>query len=290
MNVKLTERDIAVILSVYKYRFLCATQIEKLHFPSKRTAWRRIQALLELGFIKAFSVPNIPERLYYIDKKGAEIIAIELHVDLEDVEWHKHTRAPKDYYFLKHFMAINDFRILLTQACEASAINLLGFIPEYIGDKTPEGYVKKYIRERVSDISFSTLTHSHTPDAVFALEKEGKSALFFLEVDRGTETVSDAERGFLKCILFYLNYWSGTEWKRYFEDFKREFDTFRLLVVTTSQERLAHMREVVTALSFDEEPKQYLWGTIQSWVRRETVFDAIWQSMNVNDHTAYKIG
>jgi Replication-relaxation len=291
MNVKLTERDIAVIFSVYKYRFLSATQIEKLHFPSKRTTWRRIQALLELGFLKAFSVPNIPERLYYIDKKGAEIIAIEMHVDIEDVGWHKYTRQPKDYYFLKHFMSINDFRILLTQACEENAINLLGFIPEYIGDKTPEGYVKKYIRDKVSDITYSATDYSHTPDAVFALEKEGRPALFFLEVDRGTETITNSERGFLKCIMFYLNYWTGTAWLRYREDFKQEFQTFRLLIVTTSQERLAHMREVVTGLSFrDEHAKQFLWGTLHTWVRKETMFDVIWQSMDSNDHTAYKIG
>jgi hypothetical protein len=290
MNVKLTERDIAVIFSVYKYRFLSATQIGKLHFPSKRTTWRRVQALLELGFIKAFSVPNIPERLYYIDKKGAEIIAIELHVDIEDVEYHKHTRQPKDYYFLKHFMAINDFRILLTQACEESNINLLGFIPEYIGDKTPEGYVKKYIRQRISDITHSVTDISHTPDAVFALEKNGNPALFFLEIDRGTESIESRDRGFMKCMVFYLNYWSGTSWQRYASDFQREFQTFRLLVVTTSQERLSHMREVASLIAMDSEAKQFFWGTVQSWVRKETIFESIWQSMDVEDETAYRIG
>ena len=143
----------------------------------------------------------------------------------------------------------------------------------------------------MSDISFSALSHSHTPDAVFALEKNGKPALFFLEVDRGTETVSDSERGFLKAIMFYLNYWSGAEWKRYCKDFDREFEIFRLLVVTTSQERLQHMREVVSNLSFpDDGVKQFFWGTLSSWVRKETVFDAIWQSMDMNDHTAYQIG
>ena len=179
MSAKLTERDIAVILSVYKYRYLSASQIKQLHFPSKQMAWLRLRVLTELGCLKAFTVPNITERLFFLDKKGAEIIAIELHVDPEDLEWHRHTRAPKDYYFLKHFMAINDFRILLTQACEASTIDLLGFIPEYVGEKTEEGYVKKYIRDRINDIAVSTVSYSHTPDAVFALEKDGKPALFF---------------------------------------------------------------------------------------------------------------
>ena len=95
-------------------------------------------------------------------------------------------------------MAINDFRITLVQACANSPLKLLGFIPEYIGEKTKEGFVKKYIRDKVSE-------YSHTPDAVFALEKDGKPALFFLEIDRGIEIVSDPEKGFLKCVVFYLN-------------------------------------------------------------------------------------
>ena len=291
MHVKLTERDIAVIRSVYKYRYLSATQIKQLHFPSQRTAWRRIQSLLELGCLKAFTVPNIPERLFYVDKKGVEIIAIELHVGIDDLGWHAHGRAPKDYYFLKHFMAINDFRILLTQACKASAIHLLGFIPEYIGDKTPEGHVKKYIRDRVSDMMFSAVSYSHTPDAVFALEKDGKPALFFLEIDRGIETVGDSSKGFLKCAVFYLNYWADAHWKRYNAEFSREFPTFRVLIVTTSPQRLLHMREAVTGLPFPkEQAKRFLWGTIQNWLRADSVFDPIWQSMDATDDTAYQIG
>jgi hypothetical protein len=291
MNAKLTERDIAVILDVYKYRYLSSSQVERLHFPSKRTAWRRLQALTELGCLKTFTVPNIAERLYYVDKKGSDIIAIELHVDQSDLAWHRHTREPKDYYFLKHFMAINDFRILITQACEANPIDLLGFIPEYIGEKTREGYVKKYIRDRINDISKTDTSYSHTPDGVFALEKDEKPALFFLEIDRGIETVNDPEKGFLKCVVFYLNYWTDKTWQRYNADFKREFSTFRVLIVTTSQQRLAHMREAVTRLSFPQgHAKRFLWCTLQNWVRSETVFDPIWQSLDESDQTPYRIG
>ena len=133
--------------------------------------------------------------------------------------------------------------------------------------------------------------YSHTPDAVFSLEKDGRPALFFLEIDRGSEIVSDPEKGFLKCIVFYLHYWKEKKWIRYNEDFQREFRSFRLLVVTTSNERLTHMREAVTRFPFpDSQVKRFLWGTIHSWLRVETVFDPIWQSMDTADETAYRIG
>ena len=139
-------------------------------------------------------------------KKGADIVSIELHVEVSDLQWYRYTKAPKDYHFLKHFLAINDFRILITQACLESPIQLIGFIPEYMGEKTVQGNVKKYIRDKVCDVQAGKIEYSHTPDAAFALAKNESTALFFLEVDRGIEVIRDPERGLLKAVLFYLNY------------------------------------------------------------------------------------
>src|SRR6266446_6062040 len=165
-----------------KYRYLSVTQLERLHFPSKRTAYRRLQALTTLKCVKAFSPPNIPERIFYLDREGAELVAGEMHVTVDDLKWYRYSKTPKDYYFLKHFLSINDFRILLTQACAQSPMRLLGFIPEYVGEKTTQGNVKKHIRDNVCDIANKDVQYSHTPDAVFALEKEGNAALFFAEI------------------------------------------------------------------------------------------------------------
>jgi Replication-relaxation len=284
MNAKLTSRDIAVLLDLYKYRYLSGSQIERLHFPSQQTMWRRIRALLDLHCIKAFTVPTLEERMFYLDKKGAEFVAIELQQDIQDLDWHRHTKQPKDYYFLKHFLAINDFRILITQACQKSSLTLLGFIPEYIGEQTKEGFVKKYIRDRVND-------YSHTPDAVFALEKDGNAALFFVEIDRGGEVVSDPEKGLLKAVVFYLNYWCSQNWFRYQKDFAREFKTFRTLIITTSKERIQHLREATSKLSFrDSHAKRFLWGTIQSQATPDWIFESIWQSLDITDTNLHKIG
>ena len=225
-----------------------------------------------------------------LDKKGAEIVAIESHIPFEDLEWYPHTRAPKDYYFLRHFLAINDFRIVLTLACQKSTIGLIGFIPEYVGERAEEG-VKKYIRSRVNDVASSAVSYSHTPDAVFSLEKDGNAALFFLEIDRGGEVLTDSQKGFLKCVVFYLNLWSGTVWKRYEKDFGREFKAFRVLIVTTSQERLKHMREAATAYPFsNNQAKRFLWGTIQDHMTTDWLFESIWQSMDASDTNLYRIG
>jgi DNA-binding Lrp family transcriptional regulator len=283
MNAKLTTRDISVILDVYKYRYLSGSQIEKLHFPSTQTMWRRIRALLDLGCLKSFTVPSIPERIFYLDKKGAEIAAIELSVDIADLGWQRHTRQPKDYYFLRHFLAINDFCILLTTASRKTDLTLLGFIPEYIGEQTKEGHVKKHIRDRVNDLS-------HTPDAVFSLEKAGNAALFFLEIDRGGEVVADPEKGLLKAVVFYLHYWCSRNWLRYQKDFAREFKTFRTLIITTSKARVQHLREATGDYQFhDSHAKRFLWATTLEQATKDWIFEAIWRSLDMHDQTLYRI-
>jgi hypothetical protein len=290
MNPKLTARDVAVLVNVYKYRYLSVSQVEALHFPSRRTAYRRLQALTALSYLKAFTVPGIPERVYYLDKPGAEVVAGEMHVAIDDLKWHRSMRAPKDYYFLRHFLAINDFRIALTRACQDSPITLLGFIPEYVGEKTSQGNVKKYLRDHVCDITNVTRRISHTPDAAFALEKDGSAALFFAEIDRGIEIVNDPEKGFLKSVVFYLNYFVDGKYQRYATDFgERQFKAFRTLIVTNSTKRLENMRKAVSRLSFTPaHAKRFLWGATN--VNKELMFAPIWQSLDVSDATQYKIG
>jgi len=288
----LTERDVEVILDIYKYRYLKAEQIKALHFPSIQTARRRLRALVRGGYVKYFTVPGISEYIYHLDKKGAEVTASELGVDLKDLRWSRKLKEPKDYYFMRHFLKINDFRIILTSACRFSDIDLLGFIPDYYGEKTERGGTAKYIRDFVLDIKDRSRVISHTPDGVFALEKDGKSALFFLEIDRGTETLTNEEKGFLKSISFYLNYLVDEKYQRYQNDFKcGPFKAFRALVVTTSEERLNNMRSASSALSFPyPQAKRFIWFTTFDRLKPETIFGPIWRSADIRDKNLYKIG
>ena len=205
-------------------------------------------------------------------------------VSLEDLSWNRLTRQPKDYYFLRHFLAINDFRILLTSACTQSGVFLLGFIPEYMGEQTKDGHAKKAIRDNVN-------TLSHTPDAVFALEKNGNPALFFLEIDRGTEIVSNPEKGLLKAVVFYLHYWKSQNWWQYKTILQGDFRTFRALIITTSKQRIHNLREAASNYSFyDSRAKRFLWATTEKETTPDWLFEPIWQSLDVTDEKLYRIG
>jgi hypothetical protein len=114
---------------------------------------------------------------------------------------------------------------------------------------------------------------------------------FFLEIDRGLETVTDPQKGFLKCAVFYLNYFMAGKYQRYESEFAKSFKSFRAIVITPSSKRLEHMREAVTNLEFSPaQAKRLLWGTTEEKVTKELLFESIWQSMDATDDRLYKIG
>ena len=287
----LTGRDAEVVVDLYKYRYLSVSQIQRLHFPSLQTAYRRLRALREGGYVAGFTAPHITEHVYYLDGPGAELVAANLGVAVADLKWTRTGRAPKDYYFLRHFLKVNDFRIALTLACRESEIELLGFIPEYYGERGSSGAVVKYIKDFACDIGDPARRISHTPDAVFALARRGAPALFFLEIDRGTEVVGDEEKGVLKAVKFYLNYLVEGKYHRYQGDFGcGEFKGFRALIVTTGAARVGHMREAIGRLAFGGKAKQFVWLTEDGRVSRETIFQPIWLSAEAEDRNLYRIG
>jgi hypothetical protein len=289
-RVAITERDLAVLLDVFKYRYLSVSQVARLHFPSRQTAYRRLRVLTALKLLVGFTAPTLTEHLYFLGRPGAETVAGTLGVSLSEFGWAETSRAPKDYYFLSHFVQVTDFRITMTQSCAESGINLLGFIPEYLGTRTSSGGLSKHIKDYVCDIERPTETLNHTPDAVFALEKNGVSALFFLEIDRGTEVVSNADKGVLKACRFYMSYLLSRGYQRYRNEFGCvDFKGFRALIVTTSEARLQNIREAVTSVPILDKTKKFIWLALYPEIA-DTISNKVWRSADLADTTRYQIG
>jgi hypothetical protein len=288
---KFTERDSALLVDLYKHRFLTIEQVQRLHFPSMQTAYRRMRLLKAAGYVSAFTVANIDQSIFMVSPHGMQAVADALGVDRDQLKWTETKAKPRDYYFMRHFLAINDFRITLLLACEASGIRLLGFIPDYYGEKTGKGMVTKYIRDVICDIAKERREVSHTPDGVFTLERNGKQALFFLEIDRGTEVVSDTDKGVLKSVRFYANYLQEGKYQRYAKDFGvPEFKGFRSLYVTTTDIRLANIRQAAGSLPVPAKAKRFTWITTFEKLTQSTMFTPIWFSIDPADDSRYQIG
>lgn len=288
---RFTERDSQLLVDLYMHRFLTAKQVQRLYFPSMQTAYRRLRLLQGARYVASFTVANIDESIFMVSPVGLQAVAEALGVDREQLKWSETKAKPRDYYFMRHFLAINDFRITLKLACENSGICLLGFIPDYYGEKTDKGVVAKYSRDVICDVANERQQVSHTPDGVFALERNGKQALFFLEIDRGTEVVSDPDKGVLKSVRFYANYLLEGKYQRYAKDFGvQEFKGFRSLYVTTTDIRLANIRQAAGALPVPAKAKRFTWITTHDKLTQSTMFTPIWYSIDPTDDSRYQIG
>ena len=289
----LTDRDSELLVSLFKYRYLSTSQVQRLHFPSLQTAARRLRLLAAAGYVSMFRSPAIPDRIAMLTRSGAEAVADRLRVTLLELGWDGRRQQPKDYLFLAHFLAASDFRITLTLACgEAPDLQLLGFLPEHLVEQTPKGGVRKYVRDVIADIHDARQKLLHAPDAVFALFRRGVPALFFLEIDRGTETIGNPERGVLKTVRFYLNYLLGSGYQRYREDFSvsDQFKGFRALLVVSSRERLANIRTICGRIQFDPaRAKRFIWLATHDVLLSADVLTCPWVSLDPDDEQQYAI-
>lgn len=291
--VALTERDHELLVSLLKYRYLSTTQVQRLHFPSAQTAARRLRLLDEAGYVAMFRVPATPDRIACLARRGAEAVAEQLAVPITETGWDARREHPKDYLFLQHFLAASDFRITLTQACNDHAdVRLAGFVPEHVVESATAGTVKKHIRDVTTDMSNPRAKISHTPDGVFALERAGIGALFFLEVDRGTEVLSNPDRGVLKMVRFYLSSLVGESYQRYQTEFGlgRPFRAFRALFVLSSAERLQNIRQICGTSPFNpEHAKRFVWLTTEDALTDPALLAREWTSLDPTDSRRYSM-
>lgn len=284
-----TERDLDILSGLLRFRYLTVSQIQLLYFPSARTAYRRLQALRGLEHVAAFQVPRISDAIYELTKSGALCLAGDKGLQEKELGFVRR-RKPSDDYFLRHLLGINDVLIAFDRACEKAAIEIVEVIPDYLGTVDAKGHPQKRGRDRAPAPDGQKEKLVHTPDSVIILRKEERYALLFLEIDRGTEDLSNPEKGFLKAMRFYLGYYQSGGYKRYERD-AINFKSFRVLVVTSSPTRLSNMRDRVT-YNIDAAAKlkqALLWGAGADSISAESILNRVWVPLLAGDTKMYAI-
>lgn len=294
VRIMLTARDVEVLLSLYKYRYLSVSQVEQLHFVSEQTARRRLRILAAAGYVELFRVPGIGDRVAALARRGIELVAENLELPREALGRGGARSKPKDHYFLRHALAVADFRIALSRACEgAPGVRLLGFVADHVADPGTAGAPKRIARDVAADIRRPTESIGHTPDGVFALARGRETALFFVEIDRGTESVSNERRGFAKTLRFYLSYLARGGYVRHQDLFgiSTPFTAVRVLVATSSARRLENIRATGGALGRGPaKALRFIWLAEIAAIDERTIFNRIWVSLSPDDAASYRIG
>jgi hypothetical protein len=227
--MRLTPRDLRVILAVHDHRVLRRDQIERLLFPSKNTANERLKRLHQHGYLARRRLPveygeGSSQALYLLASRGAQIVAEQLGLDLAEIGWarsHNHVST----LFLEHTLMINDMRIAITLGAARQGYHVERWIREDALKVAPD---RVWIEPEPGHRRCVALV----PDAYGCLSTGSRRTHFFVEADRATET----NRRWAQKVLAYLAYVrSGAYARRY------HTDCLRILTITTSEKRLLNL-------------------------------------------------
>lgn len=209
-NMRLTGRDRRVVMAVYTHRMLTRDQIKRLIFEKpglkpgsiEYSSKKRLKLLYHHEFLerKPLTVrstgPGQPPLVYFLDERGANLVAEELGVGRDEVDW-KPKRNEVKYLFLEHTLRLNDVRIAIERAASDHGFTLTRWVDEGTFDS---------MQVRVPDPKRPRKTLPFRPDGFFTLDlgekMGGKKAMFFVELDRATMTRSR----FGKKIRAYQSY------------------------------------------------------------------------------------
>jgi hypothetical protein len=232
-SIRLTERDKHILEAIYAYDgMLGFSQIRRMFFTGKSQVEQRMKLLYQHRYINR---PNkeqrrrLPEMIYWLDKRGAEIVASRDSTPMKEFSWRK---APR-WFQVEHDSAVNDFRLNVEEACMGEPnVELDMWIPESEFWSYPDR-----IEYRYNDRKMNRYVR---PDGFFILTTPDHHIRYLLEIDRSTE---DNPRFLREKILPGLAYIRS---KAYEERYGHR--TGRWLVVTTSERRMRNMlRQAKTA-------------------------------------------
>lgn len=285
-TMRITERDIALVYGLYTYRALDSDQLQRLYFPVRGESQRsrqvhcrhRLSLLFHHGYVwrdERRLKPSDGRKplVYFLDKKGAELLIQYTGIDLDEFDWH-----PRDNVkgagdpFLDHLLQTNEVRIAFTLSAPAANAELVRFVD----DKTLRSrHWKDYV----------TLTNEQGVAKEVAIVPDGYGQLssinqagvqtndyFFLEVDMSTSTgwASDSQqRSWGRKVRAYLEYYtSGMYQTRY------GTQSLRILTATTSERRLAHLM----AWTERAAGKARFWFTTLEAIKSQNILtDPIWR-------------
>lgn len=246
---RLMTRDRAILQAIATYRALSTPQIEALFFAppgelaaaSSTRCQQRLKLLYHHGLVDRYEqVTSIIEGrkplVYFLTAKGAELIAESLKPAAKEETW-RPTRLPTSSFHLTHLLQTNDVRVAINRAAALHAWT----VRTWLDDRSLKSrHAKDYVS--ISGPQGRPKRVAIVPDGYFVLDIGKRlSGHFFLELDRGTETISSGawnRRDWLRRTEAYLAYYrSGAFTQRY------GARNLRVLTVTMGEQALQRLKE-----------------------------------------------
>ncbi|HTB63718.1 MAG TPA: replication-relaxation family protein [Opitutales bacterium] len=235
----LTERDLEILRQVARHRFLDSRQISLLVGGSTQQVLRRLQRLFHQGYldrphaqIAYYSEDGSRPMVYALASTGARAIGVASH------RRPRYDNRNLKQLYMQHTLRVADVMVAFTRASrEAEAPRLL-LEEDLAPDKSPSKAFQWAVTVKYGSESKRVGTF---PDRVFALESPAnhERVFYFVEADRATMPVSRHSLNQSSIWRKFLAY--EATWSQKIHESRFGTKRFRVLLVTTSQERLDHL-------------------------------------------------
>lgn len=279
MSFRLKETDCESLKHIADYRTLTVTQLAAIFGKSVDVVGRRMHDLEKQGLVEVVSHEygrgrGRPEKSLGVTRRGVDILRGK---GLTDPAVPYENVVAEAFFGVDHQLLLNWCRIHLMQierVLPRLSVQFLAANSPCL-PQGPDGPVSitcctPMPGRGIKEVRF-------TPDAVFVTcdSVESKACLFFLEVDRGTETIASARRDMTDIrqkIIRYQEYFRSQRYKYYETVFHCSLRGFRLLFLTNSLGRLTALCQLVREMP----PSDFIWLTECSRLFPEGVCAKIW--------------
>ncbi len=269
----LTSRDNKILEVLNQYRYLRTGQIQQLVFADNTTAQgtrRRLKKLYHHKYIGRITPymqlgKPVPEIAYYLDKKGITLLS-EQGIPCKS--------GPKvgkvKHQFLQHALNISDFRILLERSLNGHSVVKLGeFLADFELKRPTQNAVGRRRYQLFDEVIYKSARKKYIvyPDSLIVLSalKSEHQALYFLEIDRGTEGLSKIR----EKITGYRLYLEQEIHRKYCD-----VNSFTVLIQTNSKRRAENIYNTL----IDHAGAHLVWIGYEDEVNqcKNLVSDPIW--------------
>ncbi len=246
-------RDIQALALLYQLHLATTEQMRAAIYGNRNVAQRRMQGMEKLGLLSHLGITlenrGQPTKVYFLNRRKRSAIKNLLNQDISIRNLERGiSHVESD---LRHQLGMNS--ILATFYGSADDRKLgFRFIAEYQKLETADRNVHA-TEDSVQDPMSKGRRAEFRRDAIFTLSTKRGTALFELEYDRGTEVIRSPGRRAVtlhRKIALFLQSIKEKRFKRYSrpEFFGTTFNISRLLIVTTSEERIERIHNSISDL------------------------------------------
>jgi DNA-binding Lrp family transcriptional regulator len=282
---RLTDDDVLIVRQLARYRFLRSTHISALVGRSLDRTNDRLSRLFHAGYIDRpraqldyYPTSGSAPMVYALADLGTQLLTQRDGIAFANIEWSRKNREA-GRPFIEHQLEIVDFQVALERAVrDRSDIRFIPSDELIAAFPAQTRSMRNPLALRVSVLhNGSTHDIGLIPDLVFGLKfADGSRRCFTVEIDRGTMPVSRSDfrqTSVERKMHAYLTAHAGKQHEQHFG-----WKNFRVLTVTTDDQRMRSMRETLGRLRIPDSPGPSLFFfATRSALRMSDPLDHTWQ-------------